>query len=511
MKLIITESQYKLLGNHILNPKKRLVITESQYNKLLLEMVNVPLNDLYSKIKVGNVIVFESNLNKKLVKDSFEVMFNYDGEMLLKKLKDGRYEKNIFYMKEEDLLSSINSNKVNLMISLKDKIDVSKLTIDEIYDKVGDPSLWRKHGVNNIDKVYSYKTENDFNSGKNVMHAFYLSGKKNEDIKVGEITSRFKNGVNNYIKPSSKYVLDFSDGSHLTFVIAGNENGKLLIEFIGENSVVNADTYKGGYASSIIKFINNVGLDVIDKVIIDFNRFKYHMINKSEEGLKLFDCFNDEYDVVNDVDGKIVSLDGINMRIELKDVNAGLIRNVGTNKPSIKIVKKVINDVISLSELDDDANIVLKIKDLKNVGWDNETIRDLLYKKPDMFAKIFGLGASGTIATEKILNKWGLSSSNDVSEDERLKNGANVSFELTEVVRVNNKVEYEQFLKLLKNNKEGKAKVKSVQNYGTSLLVNFPSNYRLLINKKIDDNSYVVNLKRTHSSTVIATLNINIK
>jgi len=486
-------------------------VTESQYNKLLFEMVNVPLDNLYSKINVGNVLVFESDLNNKKIKDSFEVMFNYDGDMLLKKLADGRYEKNIFYMKEEDLLSSINSRNISLMVSLKDKIDVLKLTIDEIYDKVGDPSLWRKYNIRNIDKVYSYKGENDFKSGKNVMHAFYLSGKKNEDVKVSDLISRFKNGVKNYIKPSSKYVLEFSDGSHLTFVIVGNEGGKLSVQFIGEDSVVNSDTYKGGYASSIIRFINDIGLDVIDKVIIDFNRFKYHMVNDTKEGLKLFDCFNDEYDVINDVDGKIVSFDAINMRIELRDVNAGLIRNVGTNKPAIKIVKKVINDVISLSELDDDSNIVLKIKDLKKAGWDSENIRDLLYKKPDMFAKIFGLGASGTIATEKILNKWGLSSSTDVSEDERLRNGANISFEVTKVVRINNDSEYGQFLKVLKNNKEGKAKVKSVQNYGTSLLVDFPSNYRLLINNKTDNNSYVVNLKRTHSPTVIATLNISIK
>ncbi len=494
-----------------IEPRKRLIITESQYNNLLFEMVNVPLDNLYSKISVGNVIVFESNLNKKKIVDSFEVAFNYDGEMLLKKLKDGRYEKNIFYMKEEDLLSSIDSNKVNLMISLKNKIDVSKLSVDEIYDKVGDPSLWKKYGVNNIDKVYSYKTENDFNSGKNVMHAFYLSGKKNEDIKVGDLLSRFKNGVKNYIKPNSKYVLDFSDNSHLTFVISGNENGKLIVEFVKNGSVIDSSTYSGGYAGSIIRFINNVGLDNVDKVIIDFNRFKFHMINKSEDELKLFDCFNDEYDVVNDVDGKIISLDGINMSIQFKDMSGGLIRNVGSNKPAVKTVKRVINDVISLNELDDDANITLKVKELKNVGWDNETIRDLLYKKPDIFAKMFNLGPSGTIATEEILNKWGLSSVNAVSDDERLKNGSNVSFELSKAVRINNEVEYEQFLKILKNNKYGKAKVKSVQNYGTSLLVDFPSNYRLLINNKVDNDAYVVNLKRTHSSTVIATLNINIK
>jgi hypothetical protein len=235
------------------------------------------------------------------------------------------------------------------------------------------------------------------------------------------------------------------------------------------------------------------------------------MINKPEEGLKLFDCFNDEYDVVNDVDGKIISLDGINMSIQFKDMSGDLMRNVGSNKPAVKTVKRVINDVISLSELDDDSNIVLKVKELKNVGWDSETIRDLLYKKPDVFAKMFGLGASGTIATEKILNKWGLSSVNAVSDDERLKNGSNVSFELSKAVRINNEVEYEQFLKVLKNNKYGKAKVKSVQNYGTSLLVDFPSNYRLLINNKVDNDAYVVNLKRTHTPTVIATLNINIK
>jgi len=497
MKLIITESQMDKLYGYINGPKKKLMVTENQYKRLLMEYeVREDINKIFNDIKVGDGIMFTNNVlpvtkkhhigfqrtDPNAIKDKinkFEVLNIHIGKSLkesglfLKKVDDGRYPKNIFFLPKDAFIT--NANIIKAFMSYKDKLNVDKFN-DDVADNIMntyevdgnlDPSIWKKFDIKDIGYIQISKNAEDFYDKDNAKYVYSMD-KNVEKGQKETVIDVFKENLREYVNGQQTYKLNFYDDSWLLLNIKKKIGNKIYVEFlndpVGDIKDVDGKSYdNNGEAKNIIDDITPIRQNYnVKEIYIDisnithkFLKYDYSKITKDEK-LKLLDVSNNNYIVQNSSKENVVSVN-MTLVVVYEDVS-GTISEVTSGGITANIN---LNGVVNITQAAYEINVQSSIADFKKAGWNNKTILDAMNKNPNKFLQLIGgetasimHGKSGgTILAKQILNKWGIYSNSDEGDNNKYNknDGRKISFKIIDKLDITDSVNYGLFENLLSN------------------------------------------------------------
>jgi len=560
MKLIITESQMDKLYGYINGPKKKLKLTENQYKRLLMEYeMRNNINTIFKDIKVGDGILF-SNIEPEVTKektidyepnqktqqkekiDMFEVLNIQVGESLkesglfLKKIDDGRYPKNIFFLPKEAFITK--TNIVTAFMSLKEKINIDKfddkvaddiISAYEINGKL-DLSIWKKFDIRDVGYIQISDNSKDFDKKEHAkfIHSMDLNVEKGEKVSV---IDDFKTSMNNHFGPAQTYRFNFSDESWFLLNIGKKEGNKLYVEFLndekkGSKSIRTNSHDESGEAKQVINQISSIMEDYnIESIVLDISKIvNYRFTKKSDfkhittdEKLKLIDYIakpEDGLNIQNESTQNIISVD-IPLIVTYSNIESNI--NEVTNTTQSQTI--ILNNVINITQKNYEVNIYVSYKEYKEEGWNNKTFLDSINKKPNkLLSAMLGpnagyiLGtAGGTQIINNILSKYGL-----YPDDKDISGGRNMNVKvIKEISIVQGKMsEYDDFKDVLqKNNSVGY--YKKYNNGSTKGKVRISDNnkiikYDMFIINELTKNTFTVNLYTVSPKSKIGTLEIEL-
>jgi len=561
MKLIITESQMDKLYGYINGPKKKLMVTENQYKRLLMEYeVREDINKIFNDIKVGDGIMFTNNVlpvtkkhhigfqrtDPNAIKDKinkFEVLNIHIGKSLkesglfLKKVDDGRYPKNIFFLPKDAFIT--NANIIKAFMSYKDKLNVDKFN-DDVADNIMntyevdgnlDPSIWKKFDIKDIGYIQISKNAEDFYDKDNAKYVYSMD-KNVEKGQKETVIDVFKENLREYVNGQQTYKLNFYDDSWLLLNIKKKIGNKIYVEFlndpVGDIKDVDGKSYdNNGEAKNIIDDITPIRQNYnVKEIYIDisnithkFLKYDYSKITKDEK-LKLLDVSNNNYIVQNSSKENVVSVN-MTLVVVYEDVS-GTISEVTSGGITANIN---LNGVVNITQAAYEINVQSSIADFKKAGWNNKTIIDAMNKNPNKFLQLIGgetasimHGKSGgTILAKQILNKWGIYSNSDEGDNNKYNknDGRKISFKIIDKLDITDSVNYGLFENLLSNGVGEGAFKQYVQNGKTYKTVkvldsNDMIQFKMFIINELGQNMYEVNLQKINSRKKIAKLKIEL-
>ncbi len=561
MKLIITESQMDKLYGYINGPKKKLMVTENQYKRLLMEYeVREDINKIFNDIKVGDGIMFTNNVlpvtkkhhigfqrtDPNAIKDKinkFEVLNIHIGKSLkesglfLKKVDDGRYPKNIFFLPKDAFIT--NANIIKAFMSYKDKLNVDKFN-DDVADNIMntyeidgnlDPSIWKKFDIKDIGYIQISKNAEDFYDKDNAKYVYSMD-KNVEKGQKETVIDVFKENLREYVNGQQTYKLNFYDDSWLLLNIKKKIGNKIYVEFlndpVGDIKDVDGKSYdNNGEAKNIIDDITPIRQNYnVKEIYIDisnithkFLKYDYSKITKDEK-LKLLDVANNNYIVQNSSKENVVS---VNMTLVVVYEDAsGTISEVTGGGITANIN---LNGVVNITQAAYEINVQSSIADFKKAGWNNKTILDAMNKNPNKFLQLIGgetasimHGKSGgTLLAKQILNKWGIYSNSDEGDNNKYNknDGRKISFKIINKLDITDSINYGLFENLLSNGVGEGAFKQYVQNGKTYKTVkvldsNDMIQFKMFIINELGQNMYEVNLQKINSRKKIAKLKIEL-
>ena len=561
MKLIITESQMDKLYGYINGPKKKLMVTENQYKRLLMEYeVREDINKIFNDIKVGDGIMFTNNVlpvtkkhhigfqrtDPNAIKDKinkFEVLNIHIGKSLkesglfLKKVDDGRYPKNIFFLPKDAFIT--NANIIKAFMSYKDKLNVDKFN-DDVADNIMntyevdgnlDPSIWKKFDIKDIGYIQISNNAEDFDDKDNAKYVYSMD-KNVEKGQKETVIDVFKENLREYVNGQQTYKLNFYDDSWLLLNIKKKIGNKIYVEFlndpVGDIKDVDGKSYdNNGEAKNIIDDITPIRQNYnVKEIYIDisnithkFLKYDYSKITKDEK-LKLLDVSNNNYIVQNSSKENVVSVN-MTLVVVYEDVS-GTISEVTSGGITANIN---LNGVVNITQAAYEINVQSSIADFKKAGWNNKTIIDAMNKNPNKFLQLIGgetasimHGKSGgTILAKQILNKWGIYSNSDEGDNNKYNknDGRKISFKIIDKLDITDSVNYGLFENLLSNGVGEGAFKQYVQNGKTYKTVkvldsNDMIQFKMFIINELGQNMYEVNLQKINSRKKIAKLKIEL-
>jgi hypothetical protein len=199
MKLILTESQYKLIES---------IVNEENYGALI------------KRVDVGDKIQIVDAKNNKL---SFNVVVNDSGQLYLKSIDNNIFKNDYFFISFSDLQNNnLTFRRVNIPENLRNDKDVVKVL--NMILKTTPVREWKKSTFKNINKMFVSGVEVDIEQ-KDPDEEKFKNYKKvsNVDDFLSELNS---------LKDGSSYNFKLSNGGEIIFKVIDNKNNKILLELV---------------------------------------------------------------------------------------------------------------------------------------------------------------------------------------------------------------------------------------------------------------------------------------
>ncbi len=548
------------LYDHINGPKQKLIVTESQYKRLLREYeVREDINKVFDGIEVGDGLLFSNNVlsvtkepkigydTSKPVKDiinKFEVLNIHTGKSLketglfLKKVEDGRYPKNIFFLSKDSFISI--DNVVKTFISYKEKINIDKFDdklandIMSRYEVDGnlDPSIWKKFDIKNVAYIQVSKDSKDFDNKENTKYIYSME----KNVEKGEkktVIDEFKKNIRENFDGGQAYKFNFDDKSWLVLNIKNKVGSKIEIEFLNDSKDntknIDKNSYSGsGKAKDIVNKISNIkSQHEIKNIVFDvnqithkFEKYDYSYLTDDKK-LKLLDMNSNELSIQNSSEDNIVSIN-----ISLVVIYGTDLISLAENTSNTGGVDTInLNGIVNITETEYEENVKVTLKDLKKAGWSNQALIDSMYKQPNKMAQfLFGDAAvtmhgnmGGTILINKILNRWGLTPEMGGEEAKKynIEDGKKLSFKIIDKLEVYDNITYGLFENVLENdigNAAFKQYTSGGKTYKTLKILDNNENisYKMFIINELGNNIYEANLQKINSRKKIAKVKIEL-
>lgn len=543
------------LYGYINGPKQKLIVTESQYERLLREYeVREDINKVFDGIEVGDGILFSNNVlsvtkepkvgydTSKPTNDiinKFEVLNIHTGKSLketglfLKKVENGRYPKNIFFLSKDSFISI--DNVVKTFMSIKGKINTDvfddKLANDIMsgYEVDGnlDPSIWKKFDIKNVGYIQVSKDSKDFDNKENTKYVYSME----KNVEKGEkktVIDEFKKNVRENFDKNQAYKFNFNDKSWLVLNIKNKVGSKIEIEFLSDSkddkNKIDTKSYdNSGKAKDIVNKISKIKSKYeIKSIVFDvnqithkFEKYDYSYLTDDRK-LKLLDMESNELSIQNSSEDNIVSVNIPLVVIYGTDL-ISLAENT-SNSGGVDTIN--MNGVINITQTDYEENVKVTLKDLKKAGWSNQALIDSMYKQPNAMAQlIFGDAAvtmhgnmGGTILIDKILSNWGLAADKSYGTN---SDGEIKEFKILNELRINNLSDYDEFKNLLSGD-IGKGYYKQYYKNNKINRIFTISNdnnirkFKIYLYKELGSDTYEANLQRINNNAIIAKVKIQL-